>query len=66
MFLLKVRDGGKGVRSAYKGLRSRFRENVTTTDGGLTVYSAPRNGLRSAPDSPSSSRRPKSYAIPSR
>ncbi|XP_026461658.1 DENN domain-containing protein 1B isoform X3 [Ctenocephalides felis] len=61
-----VRDGGKGVRSAYKGLRSRFRENVTTTDGGLTVYSAPRNGLRSAPDSPSSSRRPKSYAIPSR
>lgn len=47
--MTQVKDGGKGVKSAYKGLRSKLKENQNTT--------LEDNKHRSAPSSPTSGKR---------
>lgn len=53
---LQVKDGGKGVKSAYKGLRSRLRESQVPQQlqNGLE---SPNDKPRSAPNSPTGKRR---------
>lgn len=51
-----MKDGGKGVKSAYKGLRSRLRE----TQGPQHLQNgieSPSDKPRSAPNSPTGKRR---------
>lgn len=55
-FAVQVKDGGKGVKSAYKGLRSRLRE----TQGPQQLQNgleSPSDKPRSAPNSPTGKRR---------
>lgn len=51
-----MRDGGKGVKSAYRGLRSRLRESQIPQQlqNGLE---SPSDKPRSAPNSPTGKRR---------
>lgn len=51
-----MKDGGKGMKSAYKGLRSRLRENQgpQQLQNGLE---SPNDKPRSAPNSPTGKRR---------
>ncbi|XP_063910871.1 DENN domain-containing protein 1B isoform X2 [Zophobas morio] len=52
----KVKDGGKGMKSAYRGLRSRLKENQgpQQLQNGLD---SPNDKPRSAPNSPTGKRR---------
>lgn len=51
-----MKDGGKGVKSAYRGLRSRLKENQgpQQLQNGLD---SPNDKPRSAPNSPTGKRR---------
>ncbi|RZC38987.1 DENN domain-containing protein 1A [Asbolus verrucosus] len=55
-FFNEVKDGGKGVKSAYRGLRSRLKENQgpQQLQNGLD---SPNDKPRSAPNSPTGKRR---------
>uniref|UniRef100_A0A1Y1L742 UDENN domain-containing protein n=3 Tax=Photinus pyralis TaxID=7054 RepID=A0A1Y1L742_PHOPY len=58
-----VKDGGKGVKSAYKGLRSKLRENQSPQQlqNGLD---SPNDKPRSAPNSPTGKRRSLGFSVP--
>lgn len=61
--LVQVKDGGKGVKSAYKGLRSKLRENQSPQqlENGLD---SPSDKPRSAPNSPTGKRRSLGFSVP--
>lgn len=58
-----MKDGGKGVKSAYRGLRSKLRENQSPQQlqNGLN---SPKDKPRSAPSSPTEKRRSLGFAVP--
>lgn len=58
-----VKDGGKGVKSAYKGLRSKLKENPNSQQlqNGLD---SPSDKPRSAPNSPTGKRRSLGFTVP--
>lgn len=60
---VQVKDGGKGVKSAYKGLRSKLKDNQTPRqfENGM---SSSIDKPRSAPNSPQGKRRPLGFTVP--
>lgn len=63
----QVKEGGKGMKSAYKGLKSKFRESQGPEymDRGMRVYVEGSDKPRSAPNSPTGKRRPfTSFGMP--
>lgn len=49
-----VKDGGKGMKSAYKGIRSKLKENQGTHQNGIETRSDKHH---SAPNSPTNKRK---------
>lgn len=60
-----MKEGGKGVKSAYKGLRSKFKESLATEDinRGIKFYEESKDKPRSAPSSPTLKRRPIAFGV---
>ncbi|KAI4470684.1 denn domain-containing [Holotrichia oblita] len=56
----KVKDGGKGMRSAYKGLRSKLKDNQNPRQFENGLKSS-LDKPRSAPNSPTNKRRPMTF-----
>ncbi|XP_058126404.1 mucin-19 [Anopheles ziemanni] len=67
-----VKEGGKGVKTAYKGLRSKFRETTppkTKLDSSSSLhlhhqYDVSGGHHQSAPNSPVFNKRPQTIALP--
>ncbi|XP_058825427.1 myb-like protein A isoform X1 [Topomyia yanbarensis] len=63
-----VKEGGKGMKTAYKGLRSKFRETTppkSKLDSSLHSHVSQYDiGHQSAPNSPVFNKRPQTIALP--
>lgn len=63
-----VKEGGKGVKTAYKGLRSKFRETTppkSKLDSSINSHMSQYDmGHQSAPNSPVFNKRPQTIALP--
>lgn len=66
--LHQVKEGGKGVKTAYKGLRSKFRETTppkSKLDSSINSHMSQYDvGHQSAPNSPVFNKRPQTIALP--
>ncbi|XP_035907214.1 DENN domain-containing protein 1B-like isoform X5 [Anopheles stephensi] len=67
----KVKEGGKGMKTAYKGLRSKFRETTppkTKLDSSSSLHLHHQYDVgghhQSAPNSPVFNKRPQTIALP--
>ncbi|XP_055642193.1 DENN domain-containing protein 1A isoform X4 [Toxorhynchites rutilus septentrionalis] len=63
-----VKEGGKGMKTAYKGLRSKFRETTppkTKLDSSIHSHMSQYDvGHQSAPNSPVFNKRPQTIVLP--